>query len=344
MGAIRGTLRFIHIPNSTDPTQPSYSPADDRYKLLLELTDRYQNVRTLPTDGSMDGIYSIAVAPVDRAGNYMIAPDSLVTAAPRRGAYYGLQQSPTTTIDIVTHYFLYDTAKPKLEVDNFPDGITMGNFEYYQSPQLVALPRNTGASGSTAAAAQVGSDATGPDQAATSQHAATVNDYPSGGTLAGGQFRITGWVTDLSSKQQVYGSGSDNHQGGSGISHVEYSLQLVDSNFNLIPCPAPSVDPRGNVQLTCVNPIIPLRRGKLELPGNFVDPTPTTTNPWIGGSTAWDTLVRPRHRFTIEDTLPAPAQIPTPRPAQSPPNQDFYLFVIRAVDRAGNQTEISRRG
>ena len=305
-GRLRGMLRFIHVPNSTDPTLPSYSPADDKYKMLLEVTDKNQNVRTLPTDGSMDGVYSINVAPVDIAGNYMIDPTKIAdgATAQRTGTYFGLSATATTTLNLTGFYFLYDTAKPKLEVNNFPDNVLIGNYTYTSSPMVVAS-----------------------GQTNKSGHAATTSDYTSGGSISGKTFRITGFVTDLSAHQKIYGSSLTSEYGGSGMDHVEYSLTLVDSSLS--PVPATS------------STIIPLRRAKLEAFSESLDPVPSTTQPLGVDPSKYTNIQRPRHSFVIEDTLPT--AIPTPRPSPSAPNADFYLFVIRAVDRAGNQTELSRR-
>jgi hypothetical protein len=342
-GRIRGTLRFIHIPNATDPTQPTFSPADDRFKVLLEITDRNQNVRTLPTDGGMDGIYSIGVVPVDRAGNRLLSdPLSLNNpgAAVRRGTYFGLQPSNTTTIDLTAFYFLYDNARPRLEVDNFPEGVLLGSFNFARGPVLAP---STGAAGAGAGAPAAATSAA--PVLATARRAQNVNDFPRGPFIGGTRFRITGFVTDLSAKNpEAFGSAGNNLQGGAGMSHVEYSLALVDRNFNVVRdpaiCPSPAVDASGNPNTTCANPIIPLRRGTLGPINGALDPVPTTTNPWIGGATQFATLQRPRHRFAIDDELPPIATIPTPRAS---PAADFYLFTIRAVDRAGNQTELLRR-
>ncbi|MBI3894141.1 MAG: hypothetical protein HY303_21695, partial [Candidatus Wallbacteria bacterium] len=120
---LRGTIKFIHIPNSIDPTRNDFNPKDDRFRVALEFTDPLTGrTRNLPTDGSMDGIYSIAVNPVDRAGN-SIGINPLSPA--RLGTYHGLQPGPESTINIGQFFFLIDNTAPLLELDNFPDGVLL---------------------------------------------------------------------------------------------------------------------------------------------------------------------------------------------------------------------------
>lgn len=130
-GRIRGTLRFIHNPNSTDPTVPSFNPNDDTYRVLLEIVDQNQIVRSLKEDGSMDGIYALAANPVDNAGNSLdvaVAGDS--APDPQSGQYYGLKSTTQTTRNRVTFVFLYDTIEPELSVSNFPDGSYIGGSSF----------------------------------------------------------------------------------------------------------------------------------------------------------------------------------------------------------------------
>jgi hypothetical protein len=60
---------FIHEPNNTDPTIPSYNPNDEHPKLLFEFTDESGHVTPLPEDGSMDGVYTIHLSAWDKAGS-----------------------------------------------------------------------------------------------------------------------------------------------------------------------------------------------------------------------------------------------------------------------------------
>ncbi len=126
-GKIRGTLRFIHSPNNTDPTQPSFNPNDDTYRVLLEIVDTNQVVRSLKEDGTMDGIYYIGVNPVDRAGNNLLAPGTIFSSIPpEEGTYYGINPSTSTTVNDTRFPFLYDTIEPELTVTDFPEGSFIG--------------------------------------------------------------------------------------------------------------------------------------------------------------------------------------------------------------------------
>jgi len=60
---------FIHEPNNSDPTIPSYNPEDKNPKLLFEFTDETGHVTPLPEDGTMDGVYTIHLAAWDKAGS-----------------------------------------------------------------------------------------------------------------------------------------------------------------------------------------------------------------------------------------------------------------------------------
>ena len=130
-GKIRGTLRFIHSPNNTDPTQPSFNPNDDTYRVLLEIVDSNQIVRSLKEDGTMDGIYYMGVNPVDQAGNSLLTAGSIFgTLPPEEGTYYGINPSNSTTINDTRFPFLYDTVEPELTVSNFPEGSYIGGTNF----------------------------------------------------------------------------------------------------------------------------------------------------------------------------------------------------------------------
>lgn len=338
-GRLRGTLRFIHIPNDFDPAAPGFRPTDNRYKLLLELTDRNQNVRTLPTDGSMDGIYAIAVRPVDLAGNDFVERDAIQGAnPPRRGEYFGLQRtnenSPIAT-DLVAFYFLYDTVAPRLTVDNFPENVLVPSFGFHRTPVTLA---NQGSVG----------EATNGGIVSSRHHQV----LPAGPNFSVRNFEITGTVRDQSSRG-LPGDAGSSFSGASGIDRVEYELKLVDENFVLVDPPGdPALDPAtGRPGVLVRNPVIPLKRATLETFSPSIDPVPSTTDPLVGGMgnapfthDPFDTIVRPLHRYTIRDALPPAAEIIQPTPPQGPGDlEQFYVFVIRAYDRAGNFTETIRR-
>jgi hypothetical protein len=60
---------FVHRPNSTDPTVPSFNPDDVYPKLLYEFTDTTGHVTPLPDTGKWDGVYEIQLTAYDNAGN-----------------------------------------------------------------------------------------------------------------------------------------------------------------------------------------------------------------------------------------------------------------------------------
>ena len=124
-GRIRGTLRFEHNPNNTDPTQPSFNAEDDTYRVLLEIVDENQVVRPLKEDGSMDGIYFIGVNPFDKAGNDL-GVDVFNSLPQPKGDYFGLKESDKTTISATRFPFLYDTVEPELSITNFEDEAYLG--------------------------------------------------------------------------------------------------------------------------------------------------------------------------------------------------------------------------
>lgn len=162
-GALRGLLRFVHQPNNTDPNLPSFNENDDAFRVLLELTDNRGFVRSLPTDGSMDGIYSIGVNPVDGAGNSLVATGSLNPQGtpPRSGTYFGLGQprTPETTIDITGFFFLYDTIDPELRLTDFPEGSFIGGPTFtIRGDALDLSAQNSATFGSAGNSNQGGSD------------------------------------------------------------------------------------------------------------------------------------------------------------------------------------------
>lgn len=119
---LRGVVRFVHLPNNTDPTLASFNANDDSFRVLLELTDTNGFVRSLPIDGSMDGVYSITSVPQDGAGNRMDANAD----ANGRSNYIGLSSSNETTRDIIKFFFLYDTINPEVTVTNLEDEAFLG--------------------------------------------------------------------------------------------------------------------------------------------------------------------------------------------------------------------------
>ncbi len=353
-GKIRGTLRFIHQPNDFDPTLPGFTPGDDRFKVLLEfaIPPGQNQVGTLPTDGSMDGTYSNVSVPVDRAGLTVSKSTNGSGPPARQGTYFGVTNTDTTTQSIIAFTWLYDTVAPRLHINNFPGVIDIAQSITHQGPLVLARQ----------AAAVIA------DGIASTTHAAVSDNPQTGPAFLGKTFHITGFVQDLSAKGK---NGLDgvglNTQGGSGMDHVEYELKLVDAKHNLVPvsggatnnllgspCADPAVDGDGRVTLGCLNPIISVKRAAMTtFPGvirvgqafNAIDPTPTVTdpiqfkpaNPVL--NTDFSTVNRPQHPFVIDDVLPDDARIPAPRAS---PGTDIYLFTIRAIDRAGNVTEIQR--
>lgn len=348
-GKIRGTLRFIHTPNDFDPTLPGFQVGDNRFKVLLEFAvpPGQTQVGTLPTNGSMDGTYSIVSVPRDRAGLSVSPATNGNAAPPRQGTYFGVTNSTLTTQSIVAFTWLYDTVAPLLHVDNFPGVIEVGSTIQHQGPLVLSQQSASTLSG-----------------AVSSQHKVVSSNNLSGTAFIGRQFRITGFARDLSARGGDTTPG-DPFQGGSGMDHVEYELKLVDANrqlvnptttnnLNGVQCAAAAIDADGNVRLGCVNPIISLKRGAMTTFPQEVNPTasaspfdpvPTLADPIEfkpaapAGSTNYATTVRPRHAWVIEDVLPENARIPAPRAS---PVGDHYVFTIRAIDRAGNVTEIQK--
>lgn len=134
-GRLRTTLRFVHMP-VTDPNNPGFNPNDDAFRVLLELVDQNGFVRSLPTDGSMDGVYAIDSLPVDLAGNTLGD-----TPGMRRGNYFGLSAmaSLETTINLTQFVFLYDTVAPDLTIDNLEDGGFIGGTNFTLSGDVLDL-------------------------------------------------------------------------------------------------------------------------------------------------------------------------------------------------------------
>ncbi len=119
---IKARLNYVHRPNSFDASLPTFSPEDDYYRVLLEFIDEQGNTRTLPLDGSADGIYSMTVLPVDNAGNSI------------DGALAGQSGwKPITNPDQIqpqelkrSFFFLLDTIAPNLKID-LPENQNLGS-------------------------------------------------------------------------------------------------------------------------------------------------------------------------------------------------------------------------
>lgn len=109
---LRGALRFVHNPNSSDPDLPSYNPNDDSYKVLLEFVDKDSTPVELPTDGSADGVYKIEVIPADNAGN------TLTDALAGTTGYKVPGTNPDSVLELRQNwFFLYDSIAPTLKID-----------------------------------------------------------------------------------------------------------------------------------------------------------------------------------------------------------------------------------
>ena len=80
---------FIHEPNNTDPTIPTYNPNDKYPKVLFELVDETGHVTSLPEDGTWDGTYRLEVVAYDQAGNQVQGTTSF--------KYSAATTSPTTS-------------------------------------------------------------------------------------------------------------------------------------------------------------------------------------------------------------------------------------------------------
>ncbi|MBI2944260.1 MAG: Ig-like domain repeat protein [Candidatus Wallbacteria bacterium] len=311
---LRGTLKFIHIPNSLDPTRNDFNPKDDRFRVALEFTDPVTGrSRTLPTDGSMDGIYSIAVNPVDRAGNSL---DINPLSPARLGQYFGLKPDAESTINLAQFFFLIDNIPPDVEVDNFPDGALLAG----QPGRLKDALGKT----ATSVAAAVG--ATG---------------VVAGPVIGARPFRITGVAIDKSAQlgAQVGGQ-NDPFKGGADIDRVEYFLEVVNAQGPVAGEPPQQNQQTGEITPGKLNPIIPVTRAILD-PVQITDPPPgndatrTTSRSMDSGFAG---SVRERRKFTIDDILPSEDRLLKPKNLD-----EFYRFTIRAIDRAGNVTSIARR-
>ena len=115
-GTLRGKLTFTHIPNSLDPTRPSFNPKDDAYRVLLEIVDKNTQVISLPTNGDADGIYEIESIPVDNAGNSVnpaVNGDGASGWSPFPGDNRKNRPKEVTN----TYVFLLDSIAPSLTID-----------------------------------------------------------------------------------------------------------------------------------------------------------------------------------------------------------------------------------
>lgn len=109
---LRGALRFVHNPNSSNPDLPSFNPNDDSFRVLLEFVDKDSTPVELPSDGSADGIYKIEVVPADNAGN------SLTDALAETTGYKVPAENPNKVLELRKDwFFLYDSVAPNLKVD-----------------------------------------------------------------------------------------------------------------------------------------------------------------------------------------------------------------------------------
>lgn len=145
---IRTVLKFIHDPNNFDPTIPSFNPDDDTYRVLIELVNSSNIVRSLKDDGTMDGIYSIAVDPVDKGGNDLT--DTILRQGVQNpGNYYGLNPSSVSTRNLVKFFFLLDTVPPEMVVQNFPDGSNIGGETFVIKGDTIDLSARQDADGAS---------------------------------------------------------------------------------------------------------------------------------------------------------------------------------------------------
>jgi hypothetical protein len=174
---LRGTVRFVHLPNNTDPTLASFNPNDDTFRVLLELTDRNGFVRSLPIDGSMDGVYSITSLPRDMAGNQMPAP----SLDGGRSDYFGLASSNETTRNITQFFFLYDTVNPEVTISNLDEDAFIGGASFHLRGETVDLSAQNTAAGSSGEQTQGGS---GIDRVEVLLEVVDVNGNPIDGVAA----------------------------------------------------------------------------------------------------------------------------------------------------------------
>ena len=110
---IKGRLSYVHRPNSFDASLATFSPEDDYYRVLLEFIDEQGNSRSLPLDGSADGIYSLIVTPVDNAGN------SIDGALAGQSGWRPISNPDQILSQELkkSFSFLLDTIAPNLKVD-----------------------------------------------------------------------------------------------------------------------------------------------------------------------------------------------------------------------------------
>ena len=113
-GTLRGKLNYTHIPNSIDPTKPSYNPKDDAYRALLEIVDRNTKVIELPSNGDADGLYEIESVPVDNAGNSV---DAAIAGQSGWQILPPEQRRERPKEVTKTFVFLLDSIAPSLEID-----------------------------------------------------------------------------------------------------------------------------------------------------------------------------------------------------------------------------------
>jgi hypothetical protein len=114
---VKGSLNFIHFPNSSDPELPGYDPEDDAYRVLLEFRDKNGSTVTLPVDGTADGIYHMEILPVDNAGNTI---DNAIEGASGYNVQNLTEENRPQELR-KDFYFLLDTIPPTLSIGNVGD-------------------------------------------------------------------------------------------------------------------------------------------------------------------------------------------------------------------------------
>ncbi|MCO4781935.1 MAG: hypothetical protein KC646_06380 [Candidatus Cloacimonetes bacterium] len=140
---LRGALRFVHNPNSSDPDLPSYNPNDDSYKVLLEFVNKQSTPVELPKDGSADGVYKIEVIPADNAGN------TLTDALAGTTGYQIPSSNPDSVLELRQNwFFLYDSIAPTLKVDaiggkSFVDEIRVNGHNFGLTGKIQDLSAKT---------------------------------------------------------------------------------------------------------------------------------------------------------------------------------------------------------
>jgi len=125
---VRSKLRFTHIPNSIDPTKPTFDPKDDKYRVLLEFINKAGVVTPLPNNGDADGIYRVVSTPVDNAGN-SVQPAAQGDSSKGWSAFDGQANRPMEVTE--EFFFLLDSIPPNMTIDNNPStlNITGSRFE-----------------------------------------------------------------------------------------------------------------------------------------------------------------------------------------------------------------------